>query len=402
MKIVKIWDADYPWDVRVEKIVTSLIEGGHEVHLVCRNKKMAKTYEYHNGLHIHRLPPITKSSKINEVLGFPTFFSPFWIAYANKVIKEVKPDIVLVRDLPLCLTGWLVAKINRIPVVLDMAENYPEQCKNVWKLKGFKLRNIFVRNPFLAKIVELIAIRLVGHIIVVIDESKKRLMHLGVPNAKISVVINTPSLQKLATLEPRNIPETIKKYNNGLKLIYIGLLDENRGITTVIRALPILKKISKDICFLVIGKGMYEDELKKLACTLNVQDSVIFEGWIDYKLAPLYIHSCDIGIVPHHAIDGWHTTIPNKLFDYMQLSKPVIVSNARATARVVEEEQCGIVFKDNDIGDFIKAVQKLFDPDIRLLYGSNGKKAIECHYNWMVDSKKLINTLETVSSQRHL
>ena len=37
MRICKIWDADYPWDVRVEKVARSLTEAGHEVHLVARN-----------------------------------------------------------------------------------------------------------------------------------------------------------------------------------------------------------------------------------------------------------------------------------------------------------------------------------------------------------------------------
>ena len=37
LRIVMVWDGDYPWDVRVEKVCTTLIASGHEVHLVCRN-----------------------------------------------------------------------------------------------------------------------------------------------------------------------------------------------------------------------------------------------------------------------------------------------------------------------------------------------------------------------------
>lgn len=398
MIIVKIWDADYPWDVRVEKIVTSLIDDGHEVHLVCRNKRMLRKYEYSKGLHIHRLPPIIRYSKINEALSFPAFFNPFWIMETNRVIKNVKPDLVLVRDLPLCLMGWFVAKINRLPVILDMAEDYPEQCKNVWKVKGFKLRNVFLRNPMLAGIVERISIKLVDHLIVVIEESMERLMNLGVPAEKMSVVKNTPVLGNAWTIASINLSESLKNTESRLRLVYVGLLDENRGVSNVINAMPELKKRVKGVSFFVIGSGTYADELQKLAQELGVQDSVIFKGWIDYKMVPSYIDACDIGVIPHHAIVGWHNTIPNKLFDYMQMGKPLLVSNVKATARIVREEKCGIVFGDNDIDDLVSAVQRLLNPVIRRKLGSRGKEAVIKEYNWREDSKKLIKSLESVIS----
>ncbi len=34
MRILKIWDGDYPWDVRVEKVATALAEAGHTVHQI--------------------------------------------------------------------------------------------------------------------------------------------------------------------------------------------------------------------------------------------------------------------------------------------------------------------------------------------------------------------------------
>ena len=39
MNILYIWDADYPWDVRVEKICEALNNNGHEVHIASRNLK---------------------------------------------------------------------------------------------------------------------------------------------------------------------------------------------------------------------------------------------------------------------------------------------------------------------------------------------------------------------------
>src|SRR3954468_7297078 len=57
MRICKIWDGDYPWDVRVEKVALSLTEAGHEVHLVARNTHRRPIREKLAEAQVHRLRP---------------------------------------------------------------------------------------------------------------------------------------------------------------------------------------------------------------------------------------------------------------------------------------------------------------------------------------------------------
>ena len=52
----------------------------------------------------------------------------------------------------------------------------------------------------------------------------------------------------------------------------------------------------------------------------------------------------DVGLTPHYSTPHGTVRFLNKLFDYMMLGLPVIVSNARPTARIVEEVGCGEVF----------------------------------------------------------
>lgn len=71
-----------------------------------------------------------------------------------------------------------------------------------------------------------------------------------------------------------------------------------------------------------------------------------FLEWLDYPKAIDVIKESDVGLVSHHAIESWNTTVPNKLFEYMLMGKPVIVSNAKPAERIVREERCGMVFKE--------------------------------------------------------
>ena len=38
MNILKVWDGEYPWDVRTEKVCRALTSRGHSVHMVARNR----------------------------------------------------------------------------------------------------------------------------------------------------------------------------------------------------------------------------------------------------------------------------------------------------------------------------------------------------------------------------
>jgi hypothetical protein len=79
MKILYIWDADYPWDIRVEKICSSLDQHGHEIHIIARNLRKWNQYECIGGLHVHRIKAF-ENEKLNYIASFPAFFSPLWNA----------------------------------------------------------------------------------------------------------------------------------------------------------------------------------------------------------------------------------------------------------------------------------------------------------------------------------
>src|SRR5688572_32489493 len=126
MRICKIWDGDYPWDVRVEKVARSLTEAGHEVHLVARNRQRLPVHERLAEAHVHRLKPWRfLGQRLDAMTMFPAFFNPRWLSSILSTARASRAEMLLVRDLPLAPTAIWVGRLLRIPVVLDMAENYP-------------------------------------------------------------------------------------------------------------------------------------------------------------------------------------------------------------------------------------------------------------------------------------
>ena len=342
MKICILWKNDYPWDVRIEKFAITLKEAGHDVYLLCSNIKKLPREEIVNYIKIFR-SPFSNNNLINSAISAPFYFNPFWLRMVNKIVKQHNIELIIVRDLPLILIALLIKKIYHIPLILDMAENYPAMYWNRIKKGGFSaFKNWFLKNPYLISYIEKYAIKRVDHIFVVVKESAKRLISKGANENKISIVSNTPDLKIFQK----------KRYNKKkyLQIIYIGFIQEGRGIDTVINSLYKIKENNGlAVKFIVIGDGDYLNQLKILVKKQSIEDVVEFKGWMKNTAIPQYIFESDIGIIPHRKTEHTDSTIPNKLFDYMACGKPVIVSNAEPMKRIVKEEKCGLVFCSGNV-----------------------------------------------------
>ena len=156
MRIGLVRDSEYPWDVRVEKITRSFINAGHEVHLICRNRRAQVRYELAEGLYIHRLPHTGK--QLDKITSFPFFGNPVWLSSIHRVVKGCRLDALIVRDIPMVLAGICIGRLRQIPCYVDMAEPYPEMLAGyrVLQNKGFAktILNRVVRNPRFADHVE--------------------------------------------------------------------------------------------------------------------------------------------------------------------------------------------------------------------------------------------------------
>lgn len=308
----------------------------------------------------------------------------------------MKANVILVRDLPLALTAVLVGRILHKPVVLDMAENYPAMTQDIRDSQGFSFVNLVVRNPAIVRFIERLCVKWVDHTLVVVEESRERLVAMGVLSENISLVTNTPTGSRWCDVRQAYATASVRSPGQ-LQLVYLGLLESPRGLEVAIRAVDQVRRQCPSIRLVIVGSGRDKQEFERLTSELKLQEHVLFTGWLDYSQAIGVINDSDIGIVPHYATESWNSTIPNKLFDYMSMSKPVIVSDARPAARIVREECCGVVFEDRDIDGLARAILRLTDEAVRVEMGRRGLEAVMQRYNWTIDEQRLLHAIENVT-----
>jgi glycosyltransferase involved in cell wall biosynthesis len=392
MKICKIWDSEYPWDVRVQKIASALTNAGHEVHIVARNRKQMPLVEELPEGRVHRLAPLPLlGRRLSDASMFPAFFNPRWIGAIQRTARRTGADLILVRDLPLAPTAIWAGRRLRIPVVLDMAENYPAMMRSIWETGVHQPLDWLIRHPANVQRVERWVLRRIDHILVVVEESRDRLVSLGVPMERITVVSNTPPLARLQT-------HAAREHRDGpgpLEVVYLGLLEAPRGIGILIDALARCRELRLPVTLTLIGEGRERALFERQAARLGLGPGVLrFKGYLPNVEAVQLLQAADVGAVPHLANESWNTTIPNKLFDYMAGGLAVLTSDARPAARIVRETAAGEVYRDTDPVDLASAIARLADARHRACCGAAGREAVRATYHWERDAERLLGALE--------
>jgi glycosyltransferase involved in cell wall biosynthesis len=391
MRAVYLWDADYPWDVRAEKVCAALSDAGHRVHLAARNRARRPLREARPEAAVHRMPPLPLVGEgMDALLSFPAFFNPRWIAHLARTVDEARAEVVVARDLPLAPTALWVARRRGIPVVLDMAENYPAMLRQTWDAGRARPWDLLARNPRLAAAVERAVVPRVDRVVTVVRESAERVVALGADPARVAVVSNTPPRARAL----RRVHRPAARHGS-VALVYLGLMEVHRGVGELLEAVKLLREGGMSVRLRLVGEGRDLPLFRARAAALGLPpEEAEFLGHLPHAEALEVVAAAEAGVVPHRADASWNSTIPNKLFDYMAAGLPVVTSDAVPAARVVAGAGAGRVFRSGDPVSLAAAVASLAASETRARLGEAGRRAILREHHWERDSAVLVKTVE--------
>ncbi|MBL0159500.1 MAG: glycosyltransferase family 4 protein [Bryobacterales bacterium] len=395
MRIAIIYHgAEFPPSERIEKTAKSLTAAGHQVYLVCNNDGRFPLNEEQVGdVHVLRVKPTFGSVALNKIVKFPAPFNPLWLAQIASAIRRFRIEALQVVDIPLAGAALYLGRMFKLPVVLDMWENYPEALRG-WAQHDWKTR-VF-KNPDAARAVELHVVRRVDHIFTVVEEQKVRLIDDGVPAERISVVTNGVDLGMFLQTPVRH-DTPMDAEPDCYKLLYVGELTIERGLDDIIRAMRTVAREVPRVRFYIAGTGSYEPQLRRVVEDEGAGEYVRFLGWLPFREIHSYIVKSDLCLVPHVYNDFINTTIPNKLFQYMAMAKPVLVSHAKPLARIVRECNCGFVFESRNPADAAARILDAYRARADRGYGERGRLCAEQKYTWDHAAVGLVECYERLS-----
>jgi len=388
MKIGMILDSSFPPDPRVENEAICLIKQGHKVHLLCLDytqKKKAK--EDINGIQVYRV----KLPKLLYSLSALAYTVPIYHCFLSisiyMFIKKYKIDRIHIHDIQVARSVFWVNKFFGLQIVLDLHENRPEIMKYYYHVNT-RLGKLLIR-PATWKKFEFKYIRKSDNVITVTEEAANYYVrNTSEPLNKFYVVPNT--VRKSFYLDYHIDDDIISNFKDSFTLLYLGDTSLRRGLLTVLESLKFLIPLIPNIKIVFVGKSKEDGILKDYVIENSYQHYVTFTGWQDFNLFQSYILASKIGICPIHKNLHHDTTYANKIFQYMSLGKPIVVSDCTSQQNLVEKYKCGLVFSDRNSKDFADKIITIYkDKNYYKELSKNASTAVIEHLNWETTSRNL-------------
>ncbi|MGH3737028.1 MAG: glycosyltransferase family 4 protein [Micromonosporaceae bacterium] len=190
-----------------------------------------------------------------------------------------------------------------------------------------------------------------------------------------AVVLNAPTL----AAPPHPNPEPVADLRRlcGLDrdtplLVYSGSVSPQRGVQTVVEALPELAGAHLGLPELAgahLGLVVNDPDtphvrrLLATAARLGVADRVHPVPYVPYWQVVEFLGTADIGVIPIHHWPNHELALITKFFEYSHARLPIVVSDVKTMADTVRATGQGEVFRARDTADFVRAVRAVIaDP----------------------------------------
>jgi glycosyltransferase involved in cell wall biosynthesis len=383
--------AYYEEDPRVRREAESLVAAGRPVLVLSLKRPELPAEDLLHGVHVRRL-----DEQRHQGAGLGTYLREYvsfvvrsgWAAV--KLHRRHRFGLVQVHSLPDFLVfAALPLKLVGVPVVLDLHEAMPE---------FFVTRFPGAANPISHRLLllqERLSMAFATHVITVNEAFGDRLRKLGLRDDKLSIVINSPSLERF---DAAAHPQRVFREDGMLKLVYAGALTPTYELDVTIRAIARIAtdRPDLDVRLDLYGRGDSEEELRALAAELGVRGRVTFHGRIPIDAVPAAVAAADMGIAPTRLDRFTAMTISGKIYEYGAMGKPVVASRLPLVERTFPGGTV-VTYEPGDAAGLAEAIVALADHPIRRAEAVDGSRDVVRDAAWEREAERYVALVDRLS-----
>lgn len=312
------------------------------------------------------------------------------LAFFIKSIYE-KPDFIFVQSTPPTqgVMAAIIKRFKKVPLVYNLQDIFPDSLVGagitiegsaLYRI-GRKLENFTYKNC--------------DCIIVISEDMKNNIIKKGVPEEKVKVISNWVNSDSVYPVEKKNnyLFEKFQIDPSKFIVLYAGNLGYAQNIEVILHAAEMLKD-NNGIQFVIFGKGNQEEEYKKIATSLNLDNICFFpiqpysEVSFVYSLGDVSVVSCKKGF--------GGSAMPSKTWNIMATGTPILASFDRNTEmeKIVQDYKVGLFAEAENEKEFCANIVKLYkNRDLLTSFGVNARNYVENNLDRNVCTNQYIETI---------
>jgi glycosyltransferase involved in cell wall biosynthesis len=404
MKILTLTNFYPPYEIGGEEqscldVMDQLSARGHQIHVLTSQHGAAKHKQVRN---IYRL--LHLEMPLNAPLYPLRFlFLRRWDEYHNlstfrRLLKEIQPDIIFI---------WGMWNIHRSLSELaeqlypgrvlyrfgDYWPSLPSQALEYWHVPG--KNNLLGRSKkWLAPIFLSLEKRSIQqpklrleHAYCITEGMRQEMLSRGIDVSKARIINNaldttkfSPGPRQLA-LFSGNIQQSGGKIQPGLKFLYAGRVDPDKGVHIAIEAFGMIQQQISDnnASLRIVGKVApeYAENLNKRIRSHNLVERVLLQNPVPKDEMPELLKSYDILLVP----SIWPEPFGRIVIEAMATGLTVLASSVGGIPEIIEDGKSGLLFCPEDPSSLANQIMEIFGkPGLRKQIGEYARNAVEARF----------------------
>lgn len=269
---------------------------------------------------------------------------PIW-----RSLRDRPPQVLDVHEEPCSVAAAELRLIRRLV------------CRSA-PLVLYSAQNIYKRYPWPFRALERAALRAASGVYVCNNQAATILRRKGFTGT-IAVLPLGVDLDRFVPA-----PSVGRDHRDGLRLGYVGRLEERKGIQVLLKAMVDEPTWSLHIT----GEGPFTPNLRELVHGAGLEGRVRFGGYVENVELPSIYRSFDVLVVPSLPTPGWDEQFCRVAVEAMACAVPVVASASGALPEVVGEG--GLLFPPGDHAILRQRLQDLHrNPEARRELGERAR-----------------------------
>lgn len=338
-----------------------LVKAGHEVTLVTSRYKDLPHREVISGAQVIRIPAIRRYKDYSSPWELVTFGVSALIFCFFYTLRHRVDFVQAYFAVPAGWVAWKLSYLRGLPYAVyfggsDIPNANPSRFKWIYPFITPLLKAIWRRAEFRT----------------VCSQDLVRLAQVEDKESKFLCIPNGVDIKRFAPIE--------RTKNSKVKILFIGRLIPRKGFQRVIRALPQVRERARALFEVeVVGTGVAQDELDKLAEKLGVSDLIHYQGTVPYEKLEKAYQYADIFV-----LTSLSEGMPSVILEAMGSGLPVVASDVGGNNEIVKEGENGFLIQGDDVDTLADQLVRLIDDEeLRQKMGRRGRELAQ-RYDWKI------------------
>jgi glycosyltransferase involved in cell wall biosynthesis len=303
---------------------------------------------------------------------------------AEAAARDLDPDVIYERYSLWGVAGLRLARRRSIPLVLEV--NAP--------LADEQQRYRGLTCPRLARSIERTVWRGADLVVAVSEPLRGHLQAAGVTAGHVRVL---PNAADARLFRPDVDAERVRRQLHLAGRFVVGFAGTFKawhGVDFLLEAFENLHTLDPSTHLLLVGDGPLRPALEQHVHGAGLEEAVTFTGPVAHEDMPAYLAAMDVAVAPYPALVDFYFS-PLKLFEYMAVGKPVVVSRVTQVAHVVVEGETALQFDPGDRAGLVACLQRLRgDATLCRDLGRKASSLIQSTYTWRHNAARVVSWVE--------